>query len=576
MKGAKEYNFVDNEVNKLLRNGYIKEVETIPTCVLLIQTVPKKSGKLRLVVDCRHVNKFVRAPKFKQEGIDAVAEQIKEGDKLISVGLEDGFQHISMHDSCVTYFGMRWRNRFYVWLVLPFGCSASPYLFKKILEPVTTFLRAEFAMRLALFVDDFLQMSESVNVTSNKDDLIDTLLDLEWKFNEKKSQLVPDVHCVFIGFDVYSVGKNGPWIKVLPIKIRKLKGYLRRVLCKTTVTVRMLTKVAGQCVAMTKAVLPGKLLLRNVYCCLAKRLSWSDSLFIDNNKRSDLLWWQNALNSWNGAPLNLKTPELQIILDASGTGYGAWIPGVEVEVSGVWSSDVAKKALEFQGVINYSHSNSIIQRVHLRQECADIDRQHHSGGLPEQIRWHKRRAYTDSKNIFMECQDLEVSITVGHLRGILNGRADELSHQVSPYEWMLHRKIFKVIDDMWGLHQVDRFASLNTMQLPVYNSFFADPCTSAVDAMGQNRKDVNNFVNPPFFLIGKILSKICQQKAVATLIAPWWPNQVWFQKLRSMALCPPLEIPNLRKTMWKCLTVPEPRRNPSWRLFAWRISGEGD
>ncbi len=41
----------------------------------------------------------------------------------------------------------------------------------------------------------------------------------------------------------------------------------------------------------------------------------------------------------------------------------------------------------------------------------------------------------------------------------------------------------------------------------------------------------NNYVNPPFRLIGKILQVIETQGAYATLIAPYWPAQSWFRKL---------------------------------------------
>ena len=251
VKGATQWNFVDNEIQKLLREGFVCKVKQQPQCVLPIQTVPRKSGKLRLVIDCRYVNRHIEAPKFKQEWIEAVANQILEGDELISVDLENGFHHVDLHPDHWSYFGMCWHGQFYVWCVLPFGCSASPYIFKKILEPVTIFLRKEFALRIALFVDDLFQMSRKCCATDNRDTLINTLEDLGWKINKDKSQLVPSQQCSFIGFDVCSVGNSGPWIKVLSVKVKKLKSYIRRVLNGDYIQARMLAKVAGQCVAMT-------------------------------------------------------------------------------------------------------------------------------------------------------------------------------------------------------------------------------------------------------------------------------------------------------------------------------------
>ena len=42
---------------------------------------------------------------------------------------------------------------------------------------------------------------------------------------------------MFIGFNVHSEGKQGPWLKVLPNKIRKLKNYIRRALMKDYIAV---------------------------------------------------------------------------------------------------------------------------------------------------------------------------------------------------------------------------------------------------------------------------------------------------------------------------------------------------
>ena len=56
----------------------------------------EKNGKLLLVVDCRHLNNYKDCPKFTQEGIETVAHQIKEDDKLISVDLKNGFHHVKL------------------------------------------------------------------------------------------------------------------------------------------------------------------------------------------------------------------------------------------------------------------------------------------------------------------------------------------------------------------------------------------------------------------------------------------------------------------------------------------------
>ena len=96
--------FVDIEISRLAQSGAIHQCHGwTPKCILSLHTVPK-NGKLRLVLDCHHTNKFIRTPKFNQEGIKSVEDRILEDDVLISVDLENGFHHVQIHISYAKYF----------------------------------------------------------------------------------------------------------------------------------------------------------------------------------------------------------------------------------------------------------------------------------------------------------------------------------------------------------------------------------------------------------------------------------------------------------------------------------------
>ncbi|XP_043199551.1 uncharacterized protein LOC122389279 isoform X1 [Amphibalanus amphitrite] len=133
------------------------------------------------------------------------------------------------------------------------------------------------------------------------------------------------------------------------------------------------------------------------------------------------------------------------------------------------------------------------------------------------------------------------------------------------------------LERMFGPHTIDRFASLSTALLPVYNSRFRDPGTAGVDALGQNDwQQHNNFINPPFRLVARVLDAVQAQRAEATLIAPMWPGQPWMERLRRLSVCPPLRLPPVTQACIPLLPHQqiEPHRNRRWTLFAWRISGE--
>ena len=62
----KEIEFVDKEIHDLVAYGVIKRFETgtVPHCISPIKYVPKRNGKLRMVVDLRYVNNYIDVPKF--------------------------------------------------------------------------------------------------------------------------------------------------------------------------------------------------------------------------------------------------------------------------------------------------------------------------------------------------------------------------------------------------------------------------------------------------------------------------------------------------------------------------------
>ena len=222
VKGKQQEAFVDSQVGKLVQEGSLKEVNHKPQCVLALQCVPKKNQKLRLVVDCRPVNVNIDSPSFTQEGLKAVSQLIKPQDQLILIDVQDGFHHVSICEEHQTYFGIKWRNKFYVWSSLCFGISCAPYFFYKTLRPVVQFFR-ENNIRLANFVDDFLFMLEKFSMTDHIDFVLQTFKDLGWCLNFEKCDLIPSTEKVFVGFRISTHRPEGPWISVLPQKIHKLR-----------------------------------------------------------------------------------------------------------------------------------------------------------------------------------------------------------------------------------------------------------------------------------------------------------------------------------------------------------------
>lgn len=563
--------FVDEEIQKLLLLGYIKKAVNKPVCVHPLKCVPKKNNKLRLVTNCRKLNELIDTPRFSQEGIQAVSDLIKPNDDLFTVDLKDGFHQVPINRRFWKYMGIKWRGVYYVWVVLCFGVSCAPYFFHKTIRPVVTFLRQEH-VRIAPFVDDFLSMSQPIVTTDQRDFILQTFQELGWKLNWEKCDLTPKKETVFVGFVVSTDGKRGPWLRVTSDKIKKLRRNIDRCLHKETITARLLARITGQCISMTKAILPGKLLLRNAYRVLKTRTTWDSEVLLTKEAKQDLLRWRSAVAGWNGAPLGHKLVEAQVETDASSWAWGAIYQNLEA--SGQWTKQVASQHSNyrellaiFMGLLSFK---DLLRGLHVQILSDNVT----SVAYLNQLGGPSQEMTMLTTTIWEVARQNGITLTARHLSGVLNGRADRMSRVVSPYEWRLNPRVFRVLDRKWGPHTVDRFASYENRQLERFNSLRWSPESEAIDAMAQNWQGENNFVISPFWMIPRILQLIEQQKCCATIVAPRWPGQHWFSRLQRLSVCRPVRIQNIPRNFWQFKAVPEPQKNPRWKLYAWRVHGD--
>jgi len=67
--------------------------------------------------------------------------------------LRSGYHHFDVASSSQTYLGFSWKEKCYVFTVLPFGLSSSPYIFTKCLRPLVKHWR-KCGIRIVLYLDD--------------------------------------------------------------------------------------------------------------------------------------------------------------------------------------------------------------------------------------------------------------------------------------------------------------------------------------------------------------------------------------------------------------------------------------
>jgi len=129
-----------------------------------------------------------------------------------------------------------------------------------------------------------------------------------------------------------------------------------------------------------------------------------------------------------------------------------------------------------------------------------------------------------------------ITLLPKYIRSADNWWADHLSRAQDAGDWRLDSTVFRRLDRDWGPHTVDRFATANNTQLLRYNSAWADPGSEGLDAFAQNNWDAElNYCNPPWELLDRLAHLLVDTGAPATVIAPHWPAQAWYQQLQERA-----------------------------------------
>ena len=446
---AKQQEFVAQEIQRLVSAGYLLECThevDKPVCVSPISVVPKKNKKLRLITDLRGLNDFVDAPHFQYESIDSVLDIVEPGDSLVTIDIKDGFFHVPINVDYQKYLGIEFNGKVYKYTVLPFGLCVSPYFFCKTVRPIIKFLRS-IGVKVCVYVDDFIIAAVPSVIQKHRDIVLDVLRRLGFRVNFEKSSLEPSASCDFIGYVITTDNPDGNvWIEIPRARVTRLRHDIRLLLNRKLVTARALARVAGQCIAMAKVVLPGKLLLRNLYRLLRTRSSWNDKLYLDVGTVSDLRWWYEALLSWNRRAAPRRVIQAQVVTDASLIGWGGVLTQTKLEARGLWTpcvSEMPSNCREMLAIL----MTLISFHDHLQGKVVQILTDNVSAVAYINCRGGSSPMLTSiAKAIWQETLSNRMDIIAKHLAGKENVQADGLSRAVSQHDWVLNPALFKYLD----------------------------------------------------------------------------------------------------------------------------------
>ncbi|XP_072002789.1 uncharacterized protein [Engystomops pustulosus] len=203
--------------------------------------------------------------------------------------------------------------------------------------------------------------------------------------------------------------------------------------------------------------------------------------------------------------------------------------------------------------------------------CTHFIRQHHSGVLRRQGGTRSTTLSTLTHTIFSWAEENVLSLSATHLRGVLNKEADYLSReQISPNEWSINPEVFIYLTSLWGIPQIDLFATKKNTVCHRYYTLEAGAPKDRLDAFSHRWVEPLSYAFPPIPLVARVLRKILTDQARVILICPNWPKKNWYPLLTSLTQQQPVILPSRRDLLHQGpILHPDPGR---LQLTAWILS----
>ena len=528
--------FVEDAIHSLLQLKCIEELAVSPEIINPLSVSKQKSGKKRLILDLRHVNRHIYKNKFKCEDVSIAKEVLKPGDFMFSFDLKSGYHHIDIFPEHKKFLAFAWKFtdssvRYFMFSVLPFGLSSAPYIFTKLLKPLIKKWRGE-GKSIILFLDDGLGSAQpfarakicSLQIHAD-------LLKFGLLPNEGKCFWEPCQSIIWLGTVINTVDSS---VAATDKRIESLLGDINDLLRDShlSVHVKRIAKVAGKIISLTNCVgNVTRLMSRNLYSLINSTSTWFDHVFLSDAVVMELKFWQENVCKCNGIPIwPVKAKPTRIVYsDASSVGCGSVI-AVEGKVfQQNWSEAESRESSTFRELKAVSMSlDSLVEELKFQTVSWFTDNQNvvsivnKGSKIPE--------LQSISLKIFQKCMLNGITIDVHWIPRDHNCVADEISKMIDYDDYTINDDIFAFLDNAWGPHTIDRFACHYNKKLVLFNSKFFQPGTSGINAFSQDWAFVNNWLCPPTYLTIKVVNQLKNCKAAGTLIVPLWRSAHFWNK----------------------------------------------
>ena len=536
-----EPEFVQRSIDELLEVGAVVKSLEKPYIVNPL-TVVNKDGKKRLVIDMRHLNDRIRKTKCKFDGHDVAQQFLVKSGFMTVFNLKSGYHHIDVHESQHELLGFAYEDhegneRYFKFVVLPFGLATARYIFTKVLRELIRHWRS-MQIQAVAFLGDGLQANSNYRISkAHAIQIKGSLIMAGWVPHRSKSIWEPKQIVSWLGFNIDLIKGL---ISVKEERIHKLVVLITKMLCMKTVHIKRIAQVKGMLASMERS--HGDvvhLMTRFLNLAIGEAESWNVQVCMNEPITKELKFWLKNVRKLNGSNLfpSVGTASIDFSLysDASSTGCA-----IVLTPSPKQDKLIVNRMFTKQEVESSSMERELLGVLHgltqLRDvlEGCSINWYTDSQNVPCIVKRGSRKPYLANVAvaIYNVVKEQKMKLNIIWIPRTLNEEADFWPRIRDFDDWEVSQHWFTEICKYFKfVPTVERFANFENRKLDRFNSRFHHCRAEATDCFTQKWAGEKNWVVPPVFLVNRALEYCEVSKAEMVIVFPKWTSGVFWPKV---------------------------------------------
>ena len=319
--------------------------------------IGKYSGKPRLIVDLssphdneEHVSVNEMIDKdhcslsyVKIDDAIKIIQKLGKGTTMCKTDIADAFKLMPITPSQWHMYCIKWRQQYYFYTRLAFGCRSSPKIFDTLSKAICWIAEHNYGIKYILhLLDDFITFE---NPLLREDGNMKLLYHI---FNYLNVPMAlhkthgPDTTMEYLGIILDSINLES---RLPKDKLERINQFLQNFLQRKSCTKRELLQLLGHLNFASRVVIPGRSFVSHLIGLSTTVKALHHHVKINEECREDVRMWLYFLSSWNGVSVfynthSISSDDLNLFTDASLTiGFGGYFNGLWF--SEAWPDDIS-------------------------------------------------------------------------------------------------------------------------------------------------------------------------------------------------------------------------------------------